>query len=157
MRCPSCGKLDDKVIESRTMASGDTIRRRRECISCHFRFTSYEKVEEKPFMVVKRDGRREPFDRSKIEKGIERAIEKRSIATTTVENLVIEVEEESFSKGAQEREINTSEIGEMILDKLYRLDKVAYIRFASAYKHFENLEEFITEIKIIEQHNKVNI
>ena len=94
MRCPSCGKLDDKVIESRTMASGDTIRRRRECISCHFRFTSYEKVEEKPFMVVKRDGRREPFDRSKIEKGIERAIEKRSIATTTVENLVIEVEEE---------------------------------------------------------------
>ena len=91
MRCPSCGKLDDKVIESRTMASGDTIRRRRECISCHFRFTSYEKVEEKPFMVVKRDGRREPFDRSKIEKGIERAIEKRSIATTTVENLVIEV------------------------------------------------------------------
>ncbi|MDY5830584.1 MAG: ATP cone domain-containing protein, partial [Treponema sp.] len=84
MRCPSCGKLDDKVIESRTMASGDTIRRRRECISCHFRFTSYEKVEEKPFMVVKRDGRREPFDRSKIEKGIERAIEKRSIATTTV-------------------------------------------------------------------------
>ena len=167
MRCPSCGKLDDKVIESRTMASGDTIRRRRECISCHFRFTSYEKVEEKPFMVVnptskpaqciKRDGRREPFDRSKIEKGIERAIEKRSIATTTVENLVIEVEEESFSKGAQEREINTSEIGEMILDKLYRLDKVAYIRFASAYKHFENLEEFITEIKNIEQHNKVNI
>ena len=143
MRCPSCGKLDDKVIESRTMASGDTIRRRRECISCHFRFTSYEKVEEKPFMVVKRDGRREPFDRSKIEKGIERAIEKRSIATTTVENLVIE--------------INTSEIGEMILDKLYRLDKVAYIRFASAYKHFENLEEFITEIKNIEQHNKVNI
>ncbi|MDY5830703.1 MAG: ATP cone domain-containing protein, partial [Treponema sp.] len=85
------------------------------------------------------------------------AIEKRSIATTTVENLVIEVEEESFSKGAQEREINTSEIGEMILDKLYRLDKVAYIRFASAYKHFENLEEFITEIKNIEQHNKVNI
>lgn len=151
MRCPYCGKLDDKVVESRTMANGETIRRRRECISCGCRFTSYEKVEEKPFMVIKRDGRRQPFDRSKIEKGIERAIEKRSIETNTVENIVNETEEAIFLKGAQSRELSTTEIGEIILDKLYKIDKVAYIRFASAYKHFENLEEFITEIKNIDK------
>lgn len=154
MRCPLCGSLDDKVIESRTMANGESIRRRRECISCSYRFTSYEKIEEKPFMVVKRDGRRQPFDRKKLEKGINQALEKRSITTGTIENLVIEIEDQAMLKGTASREIPTTELGEIVLKELYKLDKVAYIRFASAYKHFETLEEFITEIKSVEKEKK---
>lgn len=150
MRCPYCGKLDDKVIESRTMANGESIRRRRECLDCGYRFTSYERIEEKPFMVVKRDGRRQPFDRSKLEKGIQRALEKRSVATSTIENLINEIEDEAIMRGKSAREITTSELGELVLEYLYKFDKVAYIRFASAYKHFENLEEFITEVKNVE-------
>ena len=144
MRCPLCGSLDDKVIESRTMANGESIRRRRECLACSYRFTSYEKIEEKPFMVVKRDERRQPFDRQKLEKGIERALEKRSVTTGTIENLVIEIEDQAMLNGKTTREITTEQLGEIVLEKLYKLDKVAYIRFASAYKHFDSLEEFIT-------------
>lgn len=154
MRCPYCGSLDDKVIESRTMANGESIRRRRECVSCGYRFTSYERIEEKPFMVVKRDGRRQPFDRSKLEKGIQRALEKRSVATSTIENLINEIEDEAIMRGKSAREITTSELGELVLEYLYKFDKVAYIRFASAYKHFESLEEFITEVKNVEGHKK---
>lgn len=147
MRCPYCGSLDDKVLESRSMANGESIRRRRECMSCGYRFTSYELIEEKPFMVIKRDGRRQPFDRNKIAKGIERALEKRSVATQTTENLVNEIEDAAIMKGKASREISTKEIGELILDRLYKLDKVAWIRFASAYKHFETLDEFLEEVK----------
>ena len=154
MRCPYCGKLDDKVIESRTMANGESIRRRRECLDCGYRFTSYERIEEKPFMVVKRDGRRQPFDRSKLEKGIQRALEKRSVATSTIENLINEIEDEAIMRGKSAREITTSELGELVLEYLYKFDKVAYIRFASAYKHFESLEEFITEVKNVEGRRK---
>ena len=154
MRCPYCGKLDDKVIESRTMANGESIRRRRECLDCGYRFTSYERIEEKPFMVVKRDGRRQPFDRSKLEKGIQRALEKRSVATSTIENLINEIEDEAIMRGKSAREITTSELGELVLEYLYKFDKVAYIRFASAYKHFESLEEYITEVKNVEGHKK---
>ena len=154
MRCPYCGSMDDKVLESRTMANGESIRRRRECISCGYRFTSYEHIEEKPFMVVKRDGRRQPFDRSKLEKGIQRALEKRSVATSTIENLINEIEDEAIMRGKSAREITTSELGELVLEYLYKFDKVAYIRFASAYKHFESLEEFITEVKNVEGHKK---
>lgn len=150
MRCPYCGRLDDKVIESRTMANGENIRRRRECLCCGYRFTSYERIEEKPFMVVKRDGRRQPFERSKLEKGIARAFEKRSVATGTIENLISEIEDKAVMSCRTSREIPTSQLGELVLDHLYRLDKVAYIRFASAYKHFESLDEFITEIKTVE-------
>ena len=153
MRCPYCGSLDDKVIESRTMANGETIRRRRECISCGYRFTSYERIEEKPFMVVKRDGRRQPFDHAKLAKGIERALEKRSITTTTVENLVNEIEDDAIMKGKSAREITTTDLGALVMQHLYKLDKVAYIRFASAYKHFETLEEFITEVKNAEEND----
>ena len=153
MRCPYCGSLDDKVIESRTMANGESIRRRRECISCGYRFTSYERIEEKPFMVVKRDERRQPFDHDKLAKGIERALEKRSITTATIDNLVNEIEDEAIMKGKSTREISTSALGEIVLQHLYKLDKVAYIRFASAYKHFETLEEFITEVKNAEDNN----
>ena len=154
MRCPYCGKLEDKVIESRTIGNGESIRRRRECLDCGYRFTSYERIEEKPFMVVKRDGRRQPFDRSKLEKGIQRALEKRSVATSTIENLINEIEDEAIMRGKSAREITTSELGELVLEYLYKFDKVAYIRFASAYKHFESLEEFITEVKNVKEHKK---
>ena len=150
MRCPYCGSLDDKVIESRTLGTGESIRRRRECISCGYRFTSYERIEEKPFMVVKRDGRRQPFDRTKLEKGVSRALEKRPFSSTMTDNLVAEIEDAAMIQGRANREISTSKLGELVLEKLYSIDKVAYIRFASVYRHFENLDEFITEV------NKLN-
>ena len=150
MRCPYCGSLDDKVIESRTMANGESIRRRRECLGCGYRFTSYERIEEKPFMVVKKDGRREPFEQAKLEKGISRALEKRPVSMRMVEQIVSEIEDNAVMSGKVSREISTAELGELVLQRLYEIDKVAYIRFASVYKHFENLDEFITEVKNIE-------
>lgn len=150
MRCPYCGSLDDKVLESRAMGNGETIRRRRECISCGHRFTSYERIEEKPLMVVKRDGRRQPFDAKKLEKGIARAMEKRPVSNGTIEILVNEIEDDAIMRGRDTREISTVELGEMVLERLYTIDKVAYIRFASVYKHFENLDEFIIEVRNIE-------
>jgi len=147
MRCPHCGNVEDKVIESRTLANGDAVRRRRECINCNYRFTSYEKIDERQFMVVKKDLRREPFDREKLERGVVRALEKRPFSQMQIENLVNEIEDETaiISKGS--REISSSDIGELVLKKLSALDKVAYIRFASVYKSFNDLEEFIEEIK----------
>jgi len=147
MRCPHCGTVEDRVIESRTLANGDAVRRRRECINCNYRFTSYEKIDERQFMVVKKDQRREPFDRDKLERGIVRALEKRPFSQMQIENLVNEIEDETaiLSKGS--REISSSIIGELVLRKLGELDKVAYIRFASVYKSFNDLEEFIEEIK----------
>ena len=150
MRCPYCGSLDDKVIESRMMASGESIRRRRECLGCGYRFTSYERIEEKPFMVVTKDGRREPFEQAKLEKGISRALEKRPVSMRMVEQIVSEIEDKAVMSGKVSREISTAELGELVLQRLYEIDKVAYIRFASVYKHFENLDEFITEVKNIE-------
>ena len=150
MRCPYCGSLDDKVIESRAMANGESIRRRRECLGCGYRFTSYERIEEKPFMVVKRDGRREPFEQAKLEKGISRALEKRPVSMRMVEQIVSEIEDKAVMRGKVSREISTAELGELVLQRLYEIDKVAYIRFASVYKHFENLDEFITEVKNVE-------
>ena len=150
MRCPYCASLEDKVIESRMMASGESIRRRRECLGCGYRFTSYERIEEKPFMVVKKDGRREPFEQAKLEKGISRALEKRPVSMRMVEQIVSEIEDKAVMRGKVNREISTAELGELVLQRLYEIDKVAYIRFASVYKHFENLDEFITEVKNIE-------
>lgn len=151
MRCPYCGNTEDKVIESRSLANGESIRRRRECVSCGYRFTSFERIDEKPFMVVKRDGRRQPFDTIKLSKGIERALEKRPISTSMVEQLSNDIEDMAIKYGKEEREISTATLGELVLEKLYSLDKVAYIRFASVYKHFDNLEEFINEVKNIEK------
>jgi len=150
MRCPHCGTIEDKVIESRSLANGDSVRRRRECISCGYRFTSYEKIDERQFMVVKKDSRREPFDRLKLEKGVVRALEKRPVSQMQIENLVNDIEDETaiLSKGS--REISTTIIGDMVLKKLADIDKVAYIRFASVYRHFNNLDEFIDEIKHVE-------
>ena len=155
MRCPYCGKLDDKVLESRTMVNGESIRRRRECLACGYRFTSYERIDEKPFMVVKRDGqRRQPFDREKLEKGIIRALEKRPVSTAMVEQICNDIEDLAIKQGKEAREISTSALGELVLEKLYDIDKVAYIRFASVYRHFENLEEFMNEVKKIKKKSK---
>jgi len=150
MRCPHCGNFDDKVIDSRTLANGDAIRRRRECNSCGFRFTSYERIEGKQFMVVKRDGRREPFDRAKMERGVQRALEKRPISQMSIESLINEVEDQTAILG-KNREIDSKVIGDLILEKLAALDQVAYVRFASVYRHFGNLNEFIREIQRIKE------
>ena len=154
MRCPHCGTIEDKVVESRTLANGDAVRRRRECISCSYRFTSYERIDERQFMVIKKDGRREPFDRIKLERGVVRALEKRPFSQMQIENLVNEIEDETaiLSKGS--REISTSVIGDQVLQRLSGLDKVAYIRFASVYKQFEDLDEFLQEISEMGQNKK---
>ena len=150
MRCPYCGSLDDKVVESRTMANGESIRRRRECFSCGYRFTSYERIEEKPFMVIKKDGRREPFDVEKLSKGIYRALEKRPVSTGMIEQITAEIEDEAYTVGKSTREISTTDLGELVLKRLHDIDKVAYIRFASVYKQFSNLDEFIREVNRLE-------
>jgi transcriptional repressor NrdR len=139
--------MDNKVADSRMLAAGDAIRRRRECISCGYRYTSYERIEEKPLMVVKAKGRREPFDRAKIERGVVRSLEKRPVAAMAIEQLVNEIEDGVVMFAGESREIETRFIGEMVLDKLFELDRVAYIRFASVYRHFEDLDEFVAEIK----------
>lgn len=146
MRCPHCQENNDKVIESRSLAGGDCIRRRRECLVCGYRFTSYERLEVKKLMVVKSDGRREPFDIKKIQRGIERALEKRPIATSTVENLLNEIEDRAILL-ANNDEIKSALLGELVLSYLLDLDKVAYVRFASVYKKFDDMDEFIEEVK----------
>jgi len=135
------------------MANGDAIRRRRECTSCSYRFTSYERTEDKQFMVIKRSGRREPFDRAKIERGVTRALEKRPVSQIRIESLVNEIEDLSAIMGKVNHEIDAAIIGDLVLEKLASLDKVAYIRFASVYRHFEDLEEFVREINKIDEHS----
>jgi transcriptional repressor NrdR len=147
MRCPHCETCEDKVIESRMLAHGESIRRRRECLNCGYRFTSYEHIEEKQLMVIKRDGSGQLFDIKKIEHGILRAIEKRPISHNQVEEILINIENEARMKALNSHEISSTELGEMVLKSLYTLDKVAYIRFASVYRHFENVEEFVKEIE----------
>lgn len=157
MRCPNCGTTEDKVIDSRAMANGESIRRRRECLGCGYRFTSYERVEEKPLMVVKRDGRREPFEVSKLEKGINRALEKRPVTTYMTENIVNEIEDWAAMASKGTREISSSALGEFVLERLYNVDQVAYIRFASVYRHFENLDEFIQEVNNLEMKKQAQV
>ena len=147
MRCPYCEEHEDKVIESRMLADGESIRRRRECLNCGYRFTSYEHIELKQLLVIKRDNSRQPFDIKKIERGILRAIEKRPISHSQVEEMLIDLEKEVRMKAINTHEISATDLGEMVLKKLYNLDKVAYIRFASVYRKFENVEEFVKEIE----------
>ena len=156
MRCPYCGHPEDKVLESRTLIGGESIRRRRECTACGYRFTSFERIDEKPFMVVKRDGRRQPFDRAKLEKGIVRALEKRPVSTSMVEQISNDIEDMAIKYAREEREISTSQLGELVLEKLYTIDKVAYVRFASVYRHFEIVEEFIKEVRNITKRGEKN-
>jgi len=149
--CPHCNHMDDKVLESRQNSSGSAIRRRRECLNCGYRFTSYERIEEKPLMVVKKDGRREPFDIKKVERGIQITVEKRDIGQEVIETLLQEIEDEVVLKAEANREISSKVIGEIALKKLYDLDTVAYIRFASVYREFNNVDQFIEEIESITQ------
>lgn len=147
MKCPFCGFLEDKVVDSREAKDGDSIRRRRECLECGRRFTSYERIDEVPYMVVKKDGRREIFDRNKIMSGLLRACEKRPISANQLEALVNSVEK--YVQDSVERERRTEQIGKMIMRRLKELDKVAYVRFASVYLEFEDVSEFMEELKIL--------
>ena len=156
MLCPYCGSLDDKVIESRQNASGTSIRRRRECNSCRYRFTSYENIEERKLMVIKRDGSREPFDPGKISRGLEKSLEKRPVSIETVESMLHAVEDEAYMIGKNSREITTEEVGEIVLKHLYSADRVAYVRFASVYKMFSNVNEFINEIEKLSEGQEKN-
>jgi transcriptional repressor NrdR len=145
MKCPFCGYLEDKVVDSRESREGEAIRRRRECLRCERRFTSYERIDEIPYMVVKKDGRREPFDRNKVMAGILRACEKRPVPSAKLDGIVNAIEK--YVQESSERERPTSKIGEMIMRRLKELDKVAYVRFASVYLEFEDVSEFMTELK----------
>ncbi len=145
MRCPFCTHLEDKVVDSREAKDGDSIRRRRECMGCGRRFTSYERIDEIPYMVIKKDGRRETFDRSKIMAGLLRACEKRPISSLQLEEIVDSVEK--FVQDSSDREVATSELGKLIMRRLKGLDKVAYVRFASVYLEFEDVSEFMSELK----------
>ena len=145
MKCPFCAHVDDKVIDSREGRSGDTIRRRRECLKCQRRFTTYERIDEIPYMVVKKDGRREKFERQKILQGLLKACEKRPVPVGKLETIVDEAE--AFVSEASERERTTREIGELLMGGLKKLDKVAYVRFASVYLDFKDVKEFMDELK----------
>ena len=147
MRCPFCTHLEDKVVDSREAKDGDSIRRRRECMQCGRRFTSYERIDEIPYMVIKKDGRRETFDRSKIMAGLLRACEKRPISSVQLEAIVDSIEK--FVQESSDREVATSELGKLIMSRLKALDKVAYVRFASVYLEFEDVSEFMNELKVL--------
>ena len=145
MKCPFCAHVDDKVIDSREGRGGDTIRRRRECLKCGRRFTTYERIDEIPYMVIKKDGRREKFERQKLLQGLLKACEKRPVPVNKLENIVDEVE--AYVSEAPERERTTAEIGEHLMKSLKKLDKVAYVRFASVYLDFKDVKEFMDELK----------
>ena len=145
MRCPFCAHLDDKVIDSREARTGDLIRRRRECLQCSRRFTTYERIDEIPYMVIKKDGRREKFERQKILQGLLKACEKRPVPVNKLEAIVDQAE--AFVSEATDRERTTTEIGELLMSQLKKLDKVAYVRFASVYLDFKDVKEFMDELK----------
>ncbi len=145
MRCPYCSHLEDKVVDSREVASGSSIRRRRECLACHKRFTSYEHIETIPYQVIKKDGRREKFDRGKLANGILKACEKRPVSMASVEAIVNEVE--ALLHSAADGELSTNDIGNHVMERLKELDKVAFVRFASVYRQFGDISEFLEEVK----------
>ncbi len=145
MKCPFCGHPEDKVVDSRESKEGESIRRRRECLKCEKRYTTYERIDEIPYMVVKKDGRREKFDRQKVLNGLLRACEKRPIPMGKLEQIVNEAE--TFVIDSPERERRTSEVGELIMNRLRKYDKVAYVRFASVYLDFKDINEFMDELK----------
>ncbi|MEZ5426435.1 MAG: transcriptional regulator NrdR [Pyrinomonadaceae bacterium] len=147
MKCPFCGHIEDKVVDSRESKDGDSIRRRRECLKCVRRFTSYERIDEIPYMVVKKDGKREAFDRNKIMAGLLRACEKRPISATQLESIVDSVEK--YVQDSTDRERPTSDLGKIIMNRLKELDKVSYVRFASVYLEFEDVSEFMNELKYL--------
>ena len=145
MKCPYCGHLGDKVVDSRESKEGDAIRRRRECLECGRRFTSYERIDEIPYMVVKKDGRRERFERQKLVAGLLKACEKRPVRIPALEAIADRIE--TVLQDKPEREISTEAIGAQVMSELKHLDKVAFVRFASVYRHFRDIGEFMTELK----------
>jgi len=145
VRCPFCGHSEDKVVDSREVSAGDSIRRRRECLSCHRRFTTYETIETVPYRVVKKDERREKFDREKLLTGLLKACEKRPVATAALQAIVEEVE--GILHNSPDREITTTEIGNLVMERLRVLDQVAYVRFASVYRQFGDISEFLEEVR----------
>ena len=145
MKCPYCSHLGDKVVDSRESREGEVIRRRRECLECGKRFTSYERIDEIPYMVVKKDGTRERFERQKLIAGLLKACEKRPVSAAALEAVADKVE--STLQDRPEKEIATADIGAFVMEELKRLDKVAYVRFASVYRHFRDINEFANELK----------
>ncbi|MGE3842385.1 MAG: transcriptional regulator NrdR [Vicinamibacterales bacterium] len=145
MKCPYCGHLGDKVVDSRESREGEVIRRRRECLECGRRFTSYERIDEIPYMVVKKDGSRERFERQKLVAGMLKACEKRPVSISALEAVADRLE--TVLQDRPDREMSTAEIGETVMEELKQLDKVAYVRFASVYRHFRDIGEFMTELK----------
>jgi transcriptional repressor NrdR len=145
MKCPFCNHLEDKVVDSRESKEGDAIRRRRECLKCERRFTTYERIDEVPYMAVKKDGRREKFDRQKVLTGLLKACEKRPVSMGKLADLVNQVE--SRVSDSPDREISTTEIGEFLMESLRELDKIAYVRFASVYRDFQDEQAFVNELK----------
>jgi transcriptional repressor NrdR len=153
MRCPSCGYKENKVVDSRLTKEADVIRRRRECFECGRRFTTYERIEENLPFVVKKDGRREPFDREKILAGIKKACEKRPISLTTMEEVLNRIEKSILEIG--DKEVPTKIVGEKIMKELHNLDEVAYVRFASVYRQFKDINEFMSELKELLDEKKI--
>ena len=149
MRCPACGHDEDKVVDSRSTKENSAIRRRRECIACAHRFTTYEYVEHRPVMVVKKDGRREHYSRDKILNGLLRACEKRPVSMETLEKLIDEVEKRVSSRVRDE--IPTKELGNEVMQKLAMIDQVAYVRFASVYRDFKDISQFLSELKNLQE------
>ena len=145
MKCPYCSNNEDKVTDSRVTAEGIAIRRRRECLSCGRRFTTYEHIEEIPIMIIKKDGRREVFSRDKIRSGIKKACEKRNISMNVIEDFIDELERDLRETG--EKEIPSTDLGEKIMIKLHEMDDVAYVRFASVYREFKDVNDFVSELK----------
>ncbi|MFQ5793135.1 MAG: transcriptional regulator NrdR [Nitrospiraceae bacterium] len=147
MKCPFCDGLEDKVVDSRMAKEGEVIRRRRECLACKRRFTSYERIEESLPTLVKKDGRREPFDRMKILSGLKKACEKRPISTATIEAVTDRLEKRIQELG--ETEVMSRTIGEEVMRELHQLDQVAYVRFASVYREFKDIDQFMEELKML--------
>jgi transcriptional repressor NrdR len=144
MTCPFCGHIEDRVIDSRESREGDSIRRRRQCLSCEKRFTTYERIDEVPYMVIKKDGRREKFDRQKVLNGLLKACEKRPISMPKLADLVSQVE--GRVTDSPDREITTTEVGEYLMEALRAVDKIAYVRFASVYRDFQDEQAFLNEL-----------
>lgn len=145
MKCPFCNHLQDKVVDSRESKEGDAIRRRRECLACERRYTTYERIDEVPYMVIKKDGRREKFERQKVLNGLLKACEKRPVSMVKLSDMVNRVE--SKVSDSPDREISTTDIGEYLIENLRELDKIAYVRFASVYRDFQDEEAFFNELK----------
>ena len=149
MKCPFCGHLESKVVDSRPAEEGASIRRRRECLACHKRFTTYETMESLPLMVIKKDGNRQTFDKTKLLNGMIRACEKRPVSYDTLEKIADEIEQEL--QNSLERETSTERIGELVMDRMKKVDEVAYVRFASVYRQFKDINTFMSELnKLLE-------